>query len=191
MGRGVVGIDAESGEFLWGYNRVANDVANISAPIVHEDYVFVSTGYNTGAALLKISEENGSYSAEEQYFLRGSQLQNHHGGLILHDGHIYTGHGHNKGLPVCLNMETGKFAWNRVRNEGKSSAAIAYADGHLYFRYQNGLMVLIEATPDEYREKSSFMIPDVRRESWSHPVISGGRLYLKEQDRLYCYDISD
>ncbi len=191
VGRGVVGIDAQTGEFLWGYNRVANDVANIAAPIISGDYVFVSTGYHTGSALLKIIEKDGRLAAEEVFFLRGRELQNHHGGLILHEGHIYTGHGHNKGLPVCLNLETGDFAWNNIRNDGKSSAAIAFADGHLYFRYQNGLMVLIEATPDEYREKSSFMIPDVKRESWSHPVISGGRLYLKEQDRLHCYDITD
>ncbi len=76
-----------------------------------------------------------------------------------------------------------------MRNKGESSAAVSYADGRLYFRYQNGLMVLIEATPAEYRERGSFMIPDVERESWAHPVIAGGLLYLREQDNLFVYDL--
>jgi prepilin-type processing-associated H-X9-DG protein len=76
-----------------------------------------------------------------------------------------------------------------IRNAGSGSAAVAYADGHLYFRYQNGVMMLIEATPEGYREKGSFTIPGVGKPSWSHPVILDGRLYLREQDDLYVYDI--
>ena len=191
MGRGAVGIRADNGEFLWGYNRVANDVANIPAPIVDGDHVFVSSGYQQGAALIELATERRRLTANEVYFLPGRQFQNHHGGLILDNGYIYTGHGHNKGLPLCIRLADGEVAWGPTRNRGQSSAAIAYADGHLYFRYQNGLMVLIEATSEEYREKGSFMIPDVRAESWSHPAISGGCLFLKEQEKLYCYDIRD
>lgn len=66
---------------------------------------------------------------------------------------------------------------------------LIWADGHVYFRYQDGLVVLVEATETEYREKGSFMIPDVKRESWSHPVISNDRLYLKEHGRILYYDI--
>lgn len=190
LGRGVVGVEAKTGRYLWGYNRVANDVANIATPIIHGDYVFTSTGYNTGSALLKLSKDGGGVKAEEVYFLPGNELQNHHGGMILKDGYIYTGTAHNKGFPISVNMKTGEKAWGPVRNEGKGSAAVSYADGHLYFRYQNGLMVLIEATPEEYREKGSFMIPNINQFSWSHPVIADGKLYLREQDNLYCYDIS-
>ncbi len=189
IGRGVIGVDAESGKFLWGYNRVANDVANIPTPIVDGDHVFVSTGYGTGAALLRLEAKDGGVAAKEVYFLEADTIQNHHGGMILHDGYIYTGTAHNKGFPLAVEMRTGKVAWGPVRNEGKGSAAVAFADGRLYFRYQDGLMVLIEATPEEYREHGSFMIPGVEHESWSHPVIAGGQLYLREQDTLYVYDL--
>jgi len=190
MGRGLVGVRAADGKFLWGYNRVANDVANIPTPIVDGDFVFTSTGYQSGAALLKLAKDGDGVKAEEVYFLESRTLQNHHGGMVLVGGHIYAGHGHNRGFPICVELATGKVAWGGdIRNEGTGSAAVLYADGHLYFRYQNGLMMLIEATPSGYREKGSFPIPNVDQPSWSHPVILGGRLYLREQDALYAYDL--
>ncbi len=191
IGRGVIGIEAETGEFLWGYNPVANDIANITTPLVWDDYVFASSGYGTGAALIHLKPgEEGGLEAEEVYFLEADTFQNHHGGLILHDGHIYTGTGHNKGFPLAIQASDGAVLWGPERNDGTGSAAITYADGRIYFRYQNGVMVLVEATPEGYREHGSFEIPDVEAPSWSHPVISGGKLYLREQDHLYCYDVT-
>ncbi len=89
-----------------------------------------------------------------------------------------------------MNLESGEVAWGPMRNDGEGSAAISYADGHLYFRYQNGLMILVEATSEGYREKGSFTIPEVNQFSWSHPVIAGGKLYLREQDTLWSYDLT-
>ncbi len=189
IGRGVIGVEAETGRFLWGYNRVANDVANIATPIVTGDYIFASTGYRTGSALLKLNRDGDGIQAEEVYFLEPTVMQNHHGGLILHEGYIYTGTGHNKGFPIAVKLETGEVAWGPIRNDGSDSAAIAYADGHLYLRYQKGLVLLIEATPEQYRERGSFRLPKVDKPSWPHPVITGGRLYLREQDSLYCYNV--
>jgi outer membrane protein assembly factor BamB len=190
LGRGLIGVEASSGRFLWGYNRVANDVANIPTPLVHGDHVFTSSGYGTGAALLELVPTGEGVKAEELYFLEADTMQNHHGGMILHEGYVYTGTGHNKGFPLSVELLTGKVAWGPERNAGQSSAAVAYADGRLYFRYQNGVMVLIEATPKGYRERGSFEIPDVESYSWSHPVIVDGKLYLREQDNLFCYDVS-
>ena len=190
VGRGVIGVEAASGRFLWGYNGVANGTANIATPLVKGDYVFASSGYETGSALVKITRDGEKFVAQEIYFLEPNVMQNHHGGLILHEGFVYTGTGHNKGFPLSVNMMTGKVAWGPERNEGKSSAAIAYADGRIYFRYQDGLMVLVEAAADGYREHGSFMIPEVSKPSWPHPVIIGSRLYLREQDNLYCYDLT-
>jgi outer membrane protein assembly factor BamB len=189
IGRGLIGVEADSGRFLWGYNRVANDVANIATPLVQGDLIFASTGYGTGAALLRLAANGDGISAEEVYFLDADTFQNHHGGLILHDGHVYTGTGHNKGFPLAVEMATGEVAWGPIRNDGQNSAAVAYADGRIYMRYQNGLMILVEATPEEYRERGSFMIPEVEKESWAHPVVAGGRLYLREQDNLWVYDV--
>jgi outer membrane protein assembly factor BamB len=190
-GRGLVGVRADDGRLLWNYNRVANDVANISTPVVKDDYVFASTGYQTGSVLLKLERQGaGGVAAKEVYFLDPKTFQNHHGGFVLVGDHIYGGHGHNKGFPICVEMATGKVVWGGdTRNAGTGSAAVVYADGSLYFRYQNGLVVLIEATPTGYNEKGSFSIPDVKNPSWPHPVVVGGRLYLREQDNLYVYDV--
>ena len=190
MGRGLVGIRASDGAFLWGYNKVANDVANIPTPIVRANFVFASSGYQTGSVLLELQKDGDGVKANELYFLPPTTFQNHHGGMVLVGNYIYAGHGHNKGFPICLDLVTGKVAWGGdIRNAGTGSAAVMYADGRLYYRYQNGVVVLVEATPDGYKEKGSFTIPDVKNPSWPHLVIADGKLYVREQDTLYAYDV--
>lgn len=189
IGRGLIGVDAATGRLLWSYTKVANDVANIPTPIVDGDRVFASTAYRAGAALVEIRKEGEGLAAHEVYFLAHETFQNHHGGMILHAGHVYAGTGHNKGFPVAIDVKTGKLAWGPIRNAGEGSAAVTFADGRVYMRYQNGLMVLVEASPAAYKELGSFQIPGVTKPSWSHPVVSGGKLYLREQDTLYCYDV--
>jgi outer membrane protein assembly factor BamB len=190
-GRGLFGVAARDGKILWHYNRIANDVANIPTPVVRGDYVFASTGYGTGSVLLKLEKSADGVSAKEVYFLEPRTFQNHHGGFVLLGDYIYGGQGHNNGFPICLEFMSGKVKWGGdIRPEGSSgSAAVAYADGHLYFRYQNGVIKLIEASPDGYKETGSFRIPGVHLPSWSHPVILDGKLYLREQDKLYCYNV--
>ena len=189
MGRGVVGVAADDGKFLWGYNRVVNGTASIPTPLVQGDYVFCSSGYGAGAALLKLVPEGGGVRADEVYFLDGKEFQNHHGGMILLGDYIYAGHGHNAGAPTCLDLKTGKTVWRHNRGPGTGSAAVSYAEGNLYVRFENGVMALIGATPEEYLEKGTFKIPGAEQPSWSHPVIAGGKLYLREQDALMCYDV--
>ena len=189
-GRGVIGVDSENGNLLWTYNRIANGVANIPTPIVKGDYIFCSTGYGTGAALIQIHDRNGKYEVEEKYFLKGNELQNHHGGMVLVADYIYCGHGHNQGHPICLNMMSGEYAWGPVRGPGTGSAAILYADGHLYFRYESGDMALIEATPEEYKLKGTFKTDEINGKSWPHPVIADKKLYLRDQGTLMAYDIA-
>jgi outer membrane protein assembly factor BamB len=190
LGRGLAGFRASDGKFLWGYNRVANDVANIPTPIVRGNFVFASTGYQTGAALVELRPQGDGVAAREVYFLPSATFQNHHGGLVLVGDHIYAGHGHNKGFPISLDLMTGKVAWGGdIRNAGTGSAAVMYADNRLYYRYQNGVVLLVEATPAGYREKGSFTIPEVSNPSWPHLVVADGRLYVREQDNLYVYDV--
>lgn len=190
FGKGVVGIDAETGKFLWGYNRVANGTANIPTPVIRGDYVFCSTGYGTGSALLHLVKDGDGIKAEEKYFLDAKTLQNHHGGLVLIGDHIYGGHGHNNGFPICVEMLSGKIVWRKDRGPGTGSAAVVAADGQLYFRYQNGKMALISATPEGYHLNGEFQIPNVHSPSWAHPVVAGGKLYLREQDDLLVYNVS-
>ena len=113
VGRGVVSVRADDGKFLWNYNRIANPTANIPTPLVKDDYVFASTGYSAGAALLQLSKSGDGVTAKEVYFLNAGKLQNHHGGMALVGDYIYCGKGHNAGFPVCLELKTGKFAWER------------------------------------------------------------------------------
>jgi outer membrane protein assembly factor BamB len=189
-GRGVVGVRASDGKFLWNYNKVANDTANISMPLVSGDYVFAATGYQTGSGLVKLVKDGDSVTATEQYFLDGRTFQNHHGGMVLVGGHIYGGQGHRMGLPICIEFTTGRKVWGGdIRNEGKGSAAIAYADNHLIFRYESGLVLLIEATPAGYKEKGQLEIPGASPLNWPYPAIAQGKLFLRDQDRLLVYDI--
>lgn len=189
VGRGVVGVEAATGKLLWSYPDVANGTASIPTPIISGDHVFCSSGYGAGSALIKLNRSAGGFEVQEVYFLAGNKMQNHHGGMIHKDGFVYCGHGHNEGFPLCIDGRTGKEAWRQGRGPGSGSAAIAYADGHLYFRYQDGTMALIEATPRKYNLKGKFKIASHNGESWPHPVIAGGKLYLRDQDELLCYDV--
>lgn len=188
VGAGVIGVAAKDGKVLWTYAKVANGTANCPTPVVKGDLVFCSTGYDTGSALLKLSARGGDVRADEQYFLNGRTFQNHHGGFVVVDNHVYGGHGNNNGLPICVELRSGKVAWGPSRGPGSGSASVCYADGHVYFRYEGGDVALIEATPSRMTVKSSFKAP-VSTPSWSHPAVTGGKLYLRDQDQLLCYDV--
>ena len=161
-------------------------------PIVDGDYVFCSSGYDDGGtALLKLSGGRGQVSFQEVYYLSANQLQNHHGGMIKIGDYVYMGEGHNQGFPMCVEFKTGKTMWPKQRGAGSGSAAIVAADGHLYFRYENGVMALIEASPDDYRLKGQFKIASRNGKSWPHPVVFDGKLYLRDQRQLHCYQIDE
>ena len=190
-GRGLIGMRADDGKQLWTYNRVANGVANIPTPIIDGNLIFASTSYKTGTCLVELNKAGENIVAEEKYFLEFQVFNNHHGGMILLDGHIYAGHKQNDGFPTCVNMATGKVVWggDELRGPGKGSAAVLFIDGHLIFRYQDGTVALIEATPTAYHLKGSFT-PDFQEgNSWAHPVVVKGKLYLREQDKLMCYQV--
>ena len=189
-GRGLVGIDAQNGKFLWSYDDISNTTANIPTPIVSGDLVFSANGYHAGCVLLRLEQDSGrtAVKATEVYRLRGSRFQNHHGGCVLIDGHVYGGHGSNNGLPTCLDFRTGTIRWKR-RGPGTGSASVVAAGGYMVFRYQDGVVALVEATPDEFRLTGTFQTPSSGGDSWSHPVISNGRLFLRENDTLWAYDV--
>ncbi|MBX3441820.1 MAG: PQQ-like beta-propeller repeat protein [Planctomyces sp.] len=192
VGHGVIGVRARDGKFLWGYDKVANDVANIPTPLVSGDHVFASTGYGAGAALLKLNKAGDGIRPEEVYFLQANVFQNHHGGMVLDGDVVYAGHGHGQGFPTCLNWRTGKVVWggSRQRGPGEGSAALTQVGDGLLFRYQNGVLALIDASPQGYKLLGT-LTPDYQEgDSWSHPVVVNGKMYLREQDRLMCYDVS-
>jgi outer membrane protein assembly factor BamB len=189
LGRGVAAVAADTGKFLWGYNRIANGTANIPTPIVRGNYVFVTTSYKTGSALLKITRHGDQFQADEVYFLGPETFENHHGGVVLVGDYLYGGDGQNKGTPVCLEFLTGKVAW-KAEPLTTGSAAVLYADGNLILRYEKkGLTALVEASPKAFNVKGKFLPVFNQGQAWPHPVIHDGKLYLRSNDTLMCYDV--
>ena len=191
VGKGLIGVRASDGALMWNYPRIANTTANVPTPIIHGDLVFGSSGYGDGgSALLRLSKAGrNQVKFTEVYYKTNKQVQNHHGGMIKIGDHVYMGHGHNNGFPLCMHLPTGRVMWGPERGPGTGSAAITAADGHLYFRYENAEMALIEATPAGYRLKGTFRIKSRNGKSWAHPVILDGKLYLRDQDELHCYNV--
>ncbi len=188
LGRGAVGVAADTSRFLWGYNRIANEVANIPTPIVRGNHVFVTTAYHSGAALLKISRKGDGFVAEEVYRLDPNQFENHHGGVVLVGDYLYGGHGQNRGQPVCIHLPTGEIAW-KAKQPFPGSAAVLYVDGSLIFRYDRGDVAMVEATPQEFRLKASFKPIVSDGPAWAHPVVHDRMLYLRHGTVLACYDL--
>lgn len=182
LSSGVVGVDAKTGKLLWKYTESANGTANIPTPIYHDGYVFSASGYGKGGGLIKLAVDRSGSPFEPVYFSR--EMVNQHGGIVLYDDHLY---GTNERTLLCLDFQSGKVCW-QDRSVGKGS--ITCADGHLYVRSENGPVALVEATPDGYHEKGRFNQPDRSSQpAWPHPVVAGGRLYLRDQDILLAYDI--
>jgi outer membrane protein assembly factor BamB len=181
----VAGIAAADGKVVWRAKR-SGKTAVIPDPIYKDGIVFVTSGYGVGCNGFKVTAAGGKFSAEEVY--SGGQLENHHGGVILVGDHLYELD--NKGGLKCAEIATGKVVWED-KSVGKGS--IAYADGHLIVRSERqktGTIALVEATPTGYKETGRFDQPNLSgKQTWPHPVVFGGKLYIRDQDVLLCYDV--
>lgn len=191
----LVGIEAKTGKVAWKYGndpaKFKSNTANIPTPIPFNDKVYAAAGYGRGAGLVQLTKSAKGINANEVYFSK--DLTNKHGGVIKIGDFIFSDRD-DSGNPQCAEVATGKVLWKRPKPEnreaGKGSASMVFADGHLYIRYDNGVVALVEASPKGYVEKGSFKIPNSDKNSWNHPVVIGGKLYLKEKDTLWCYDVS-
>ncbi len=185
-GSGLIGF-SEKGNLLWKY-PIPKTTAVIPTPVVRDDLVFYSVGYGKGGALVKqIPSANGNVTVKEIYGLN-TKLSNKHGGVVLVGNYLY-GDTDARGQPFCAELMTGNILWTK-KGSGTGSAVVIAGGDHLYVRYQDGILALVEANPAAYKEVSSFKIPGSDdRPSWSHPVILDGKLYVREQDKILCYDI--
>ncbi len=179
--RAAVGVRASDGKLMWSHNSPANGTANCTTPVFADNKVFFTSGYGTGAALLGLNAQNGEVKAQELYFTK--DMQNHHGGVVLVNGYVY---GFSGSALTCIEFATGKKRW-ADRSVGKGS--LAYADGMLYLLSENHVVGLAEATPNGYAEKGRFQIADQGWPSWAHPVVIGGRLYIRNQGTLTSYNV--
>ena len=174
----ALGVDLKDGRLLWSYAKASNDVANVATPVVRGNRVFVSSDYGTGAGLVEIKADG---TAQEVYFTK--EMKNHHSSSILIGDYLY---GFSSGILTAMKFDTGEVAW-KDRSVGKGS--LVYADGNLYALSENGVVGLVEATPTGYKEKGRFKIQQGSQPTWTHPVIAGGRLYLRDQNTIYAYDV--
>ena len=190
--RALIGVAASDGKFLWRYDRPANRMdINCATPLFHGGMVFAASAYGAGGGLVKLNKDaDGAVKAEEVYAT--TDMQNHHGGMILHDGCLYGASGGNEGgALVCLDFQTGKVLWDQRQSAGRrAKGSLAFADGRLYYRMESGTLLLIEPDPKQYIERGRFEQPDRSRlPAWSHPVIANGKLYVRDQDLLLCFDV--
>ncbi len=181
LGTGVVGL-SKDGRLLWQYAKPSNGTANCSTPIFHDDAVFAASNYGVGGGLVRLVPDGDAVKAEQAWF--SNHMKNHHGGMVLIGGHVY---GSDDARLVCLDWKTGAVKWSESK-PGKGS--IAAADGRLYYRNEGGPVILAEANPAKYVEHGRFTPPKGSgKNAWPHPVIANGRLYLRDQHLLYCYDV--
>jgi outer membrane protein assembly factor BamB len=175
----ALGLRPSDGRVLWDYARVANRTANVATPLVVGNRVFLSSDYGTGAALLERAADGSS--VREVYFTK--QMRNHWSSVVRVGEHVY---GFSGSVLTALRLGDGVRAW-RDRSVGKGS--LVYADGHLYLLSERGDVALVEATPTAYREKARFRIETGSLPTYGPPVIANGRLYLRDQDTLYVFDV--
>jgi outer membrane protein assembly factor BamB len=175
-------VDPRDGRLLWSYNKANNGTANVATPIVRGTRVFVSSDYGTGGALLDVRAAGNLATANELYFTR--DMRNHHASSVLIGDHLY---GFSSSILTALKFDTGAMAW-RDRSVGKGS--IAAADNRLYLYSEDGVVGLADASPDAYRERGRFTLPQQSGlPTWSHPIITGGLLVIRDQEAVYAYNV--
>ncbi len=180
----VAGIAAENGKLLWRGAR-RGSTAVIPTPIYKDGYVLVTSGYGVGCNLFRIGSDDGKFSATQVY--ANKDLANHHGGIVLIDDHIY-GHSDSRGW-ICMEFKTGTVVWSKG---GVGKGSLTVADGKLICRSEGkrGAIALVEASPEGYKELGRFDQPERGlKESWPHPAVANGRLYIRDMDVLLCFDL--
>jgi outer membrane protein assembly factor BamB len=188
LAKGVVGVDAKTGQFLWRYDATGRGVVNIATPVVNAGYVFSTANTGVGG-LVKLTAAGQGVAAQEVYLTR--HLPNNIGGSIVVGS---THYGTSDDELIAADWVTGKVLWHQG-NMGAGS--ILAADGRLYIHTEEGEVVLAEASAAAYREFGRFTLPNQpkrtrgsRDKYWSYPVVANGRLYIREVGSLWCYDVS-
>jgi outer membrane protein assembly factor BamB len=188
---GIYGVAVDDGRLLWSYRREPpyDDVV-IATPIVHDNFVFATVGFQQGCDMIKLVPDGKAIKVEKIFSNRS--IQNRDGGVVLVDGHVY-GHSENRGW-FCVEFPSGKLAWTERDKLGRGSVTVA--GGRLYCCAESGgEVVLLEPSPQGWSEKGRLKLPresEKRKPSgrlWTHPVIANGKLYIRDQELLFCFDV--
>jgi len=193
MSGGVASFSADKGQLLWRYGNdskhFAGNTANIPNPVVIGDQIFASAGYGRGGGLITISSAGGKFDVKEEYW--SEKLQNRHGGVIRVGENLY-GDLDNSGKLWCADLKTGTVKWSRGKDaKGRGTATITYAEGMLYIHRADGWVSLVDPKTS-YHEVSAFQIPqapNAKIECWAHPVVVGGKMFIREREVIWCYDV--
>ena len=179
--KSVFGVTIEEGKPLWSYTAPANGTANCCSPIIQGNLVFASSAYGTGGGLTKITAAGSTQQAEEVYFEK--KLACHHGGIVKVGDYMYSNGG---GALICMEFATGDIQW---QNRASGKGSLCMADGMLYLLGEGHELALAEATPEGYREHGKFKIEAHGKPAWAHPIVAGGKLYVRDQESLVVYDV--
>ncbi|MHC4745396.1 MAG: outer membrane protein assembly factor BamB family protein, partial [Planctomycetota bacterium] len=183
LGEGVVGVAADNGRLLWHYPKMTHKYGNVHTPMIWDDAVFTLCGWNLGCALLKPVPAEEGFDIEERYKAEGN-FDSWIGSSIRIGNDVYS---FSKNV-CCVDLSTGKPRWSG--GKGYARSPVIFADGRFYVRRGDGNVRLAEATPDGITLHGEFDIPpSSKARTWTFPVVAGGRLYLRDQDLLYCYDV--
>ncbi len=182
----VAGVNPADGRVLWKAPR-KGQTAVIPTPVIADDHVYVTSGYRIGCNLFRVSAAGGGLQVEQVYANKG--MVNHHGGVVKIGAHLF---GYSDGAGwVWQDFKSGDTVHTTdSRKLGKG--AVTAADGMLYLRFEGkqGTVVLLDASAPGWNEKGRFEQPDRSdKNSWPHPVIANGRLYLRDQGVLLAYDV--
>jgi len=184
--KSVICLEPDSGKMLWSYPHVTPNDQNITTPIFHEGHVFVSSGHLAGSCVLRINDD--LHGVTEVWSRK--QLDNCHGGVILAHGLLFGSACRIGGKTFfCADFYTGQ---TRQADASFEKLSLTYADGMLYALSHRGKVQLLAISPEGYRLLSQFKLPrDGRDDCLTHPVVCGGRLYIRDAETLYAYDVSD
>lgn len=184
--KGLIGVNADSGELLFRHPFGTSHDVNATSPIFHNGQIFITSGYGAGSEMLKLIVDGKKASVESVW--RSKELDNHHGGVVLLDDHLYgAAHQLNGGRWICL-------AWNdgekKYAEKGVGKGSLTCANGMLYCWSEKGRVGLVPATPTKHEPVSEFTVAKGGEgPTWAHPVVCGGRLYLRHGNLLHAYDI--
>ncbi|NQU25227.1 MAG: PQQ-binding-like beta-propeller repeat protein [Candidatus Nealsonbacteria bacterium] len=181
--KSLIGVRADTGELLFQHEHITKHDVNATTPVYHDGHIFITSGYGTGSEMLKLTVQGDKASVERVW--KCKELDNHHGGVVLLDGYIYGCSA--RGRWMCLDWKSGEIKYS---DKGVGKGSLTVADGMLYTLSERNKMGLVRATPDAHVVVSRFDVPSGgSAESWAHPVVCGGRMYLRHSDKLYAYDV--
>lgn len=183
---GLKDLDPGTGEVRFDFPWRARIRASVNAatPLVVGNRVFVSSSYQTGAALLEVTA-----GAPRKVWSSDASLSNHYSTSVYHGGHLYGFDGRHEHRPTlrCVELKTGSVLWEKDLAGG---GALVRAGDRLLILTARGKLLQVSASPDGYRELArATAIDGGGKAVRAHPALAAGRLYVRGPGRLVCLDL--